>query len=135
MNIVQVYECLTSCSPINRQSLYKNTIFIAGTTYEAVVKAGNSKGTSLHSDTLKFTMGDKYITSAASQDGQDGHVGVVVAVILALVVVAAIFAAAVWFVRTKKMLGVKNSNGIAFENPSYLREVNMDHIQVNTESL
>ncbi|XP_023310369.1 Ig-like and fibronectin type-III domain-containing protein 1 isoform X2 [Anoplophora glabripennis] len=102
----------------------------AGTTYEAFVKAGNSKGTSLHSETLKFTMGDKYVTSAASQDGQDGHVGVVVAVILALVVVAAIFAAAVWFVRTKKMLGVKNSNGIAFENPSYLREVNMDHIQV-----
>ncbi|XP_074034870.1 Ig-like and fibronectin type-III domain-containing protein 2 isoform X1 [Leptinotarsa decemlineata] len=102
----------------------------AGATYQVVVKAGNSKGTSTLTDPLKFTMGDKYITSAASQDDQNGHVGVIVAVILALAVVTAIFAGAVWFVRNKKMLGIKNSNGIAFENPSYLREVNMDHIQV-----
>lgn len=95
-----------------------------------MVKAGNSKGTSTLTEPLKFTMSDKYITSAASQEGHDGHVGVIVAVVLALVVVAAIFAGAVWFMRTRKMLGIKNSNGIAFENPSYLREVNMDHIQV-----
>ncbi|KAJ8984657.1 hypothetical protein NQ317_015748 [Molorchus minor] len=112
----------------------KITDLKAGTTYEVVVKAGNNKGTSLLTDTLKFTMGDKYVTSAASQDNQEGHTGVVVAVILALVAVAAIFAGAVWFVRTKKMLGVKNSNGIAFENPSYLREVNMDHIQGQSDS-
>ncbi|XP_050504317.1 Ig-like and fibronectin type-III domain-containing protein 2 isoform X1 [Diabrotica virgifera virgifera] len=102
----------------------------AGATYALVIKAGNSKGTSTLTEPLKFTMSDKYITSAASQEGQDGHVGVIVAVILALIVVAAIFAGAVWFMRNKKMLGIKNSNGIAFENPSYLREVNMDHIQV-----
>lgn len=57
--------------------------------------------------------------------------GVAVAVVLALVVVAAVVAGAVWFVRTKKMLGVKGTNGIAFENPSYLREVNMDNVQVS----
>ncbi|CAH1112848.1 unnamed protein product [Psylliodes chrysocephalus] len=102
----------------------------AGSTYSVMVKAGNSKGTSTLTEPLKFTMSDKYITSAASQEGHDGHVGVIVAVVLALVVVAAIFAGAVWFMRTRKMLGIKNSNGIAFENPSYLREVNMDHIQV-----
>ncbi|KAG5899208.1 hypothetical protein JTB14_034466 [Gonioctena quinquepunctata] len=102
----------------------------AGATYQVVIKAGNSKGTSTLTEPLKFTMGDKYVTSAASQDSQDGHAGVIVAVISALVIVAAICAGAVWFLRTKKMLGIKNSNGIAFENPSYLREVNMDHIQV-----
>lgn len=94
-----------------------------------MVKAGNSKGTSTLTEPLKFTVGDKYVTSAASQDS-DGHVGVAIAVVLALVAVAAICAAAVWFVRTRKLLVSKNSNGIAFENPSYLREVNMDHMQV-----
>jgi hypothetical protein len=29
------------------------------------------------------------------------------------------------------MLGHKSSGGVAFENPSYLREVNMDHIQAS----
>lgn len=93
------------------------------------MKAGNSKGTSTLTDPLKFTVGDKYVTSAASQDS-DGHVGVAIAVVLALVAVAAICAGAVWFIRTRKLLVSKNSNGIAFENPSYLREVNMDHMQV-----
>lgn len=101
----------------------------AGETYEAVVKAGNSKGTSTLTEPLKFIVGDKYVTSAASQES-DGHVGVAVAVVLALVAVASICAGAVWFIRTKKLLVSKNSNGIAFENPSYLREVNMDHMQV-----
>ncbi|XP_050297664.1 Ig-like and fibronectin type-III domain-containing protein 1 [Anthonomus grandis grandis] len=109
-----------------------------GTTYEAVVKAGNSKGTSTLADPIKFTMGEKslYITPAASQSQEGGHAGVAVAVILALAIVAALVAAAVWFVRTKKMLGVKGTNGIAFENPSYLREVNMDNVQIpnGTES-
>ncbi|XP_030759730.1 Ig-like and fibronectin type-III domain-containing protein 1 isoform X2 [Sitophilus oryzae] len=104
-----------------------------GTTYEAVVKAGNSKGTSTLGTSIKFTMGEKslYITPAASQSEESSNVGVAVAVVLALVVVAALVAAAVWFIRTKKMLGVKGSGGIAFENPSYLREVNMDHVQIS----
>ncbi|KAJ3623708.1 hypothetical protein MTP99_017378 [Tenebrio molitor] len=101
-----------------------------GASYECVVKAGNSKGTSTLTEPVKFTVGEKYITSAASHSEDGGHVGVAIAVVLALVVVAAIVVAAIWFMRTKKMLGVKNSNGVAFENPSYLREVNMDHIQV-----
>lgn len=102
-----------------------------GVMYEAYIKAGNHKGTSILTEPIKFTMGEKFVTSAASRGEDGGHVGVVVAVVLALIVVAAIVAVAFWFVRTKKMLGIKNSNGIAFENPSYLREVNMDHIQVS----
>ncbi|KAL1497939.1 hypothetical protein ABEB36_008819 [Hypothenemus hampei] len=104
-----------------------------GTTYEAVVKAGNSKGTSTLPESIKFTMGEKslYITPAASQSQEGGHVGVAVAIVLALVVVAAVVAGTIWFIRTKKMLGLKGSNGIAFENPSYLREVNMDNVQIS----
>lgn len=54
----------------------------------------------------------------------------IVGVVLALAVVGAMVMTAVWLVRTKALLGRKSSGGVAFENPSYLREVNMDHIQV-----
>lgn len=102
-----------------------------GTTYECVVKAGNHRGTSTLTDPVKFTMGDKFITSAANLENDGSHVGVAVAIVLALLVVSAIVVGAVWFIRARKMLGVKNTGGVAFENPSYLREVNMDHIQVS----
>jgi len=58
-------------------------------------------------------------------------VGVAVGVVLALIIVAAIIIGAVWFMRKRRMLGHKSSGGVAFENPSYLREVNMDHIHVS----
>lgn len=102
-----------------------------GSVYECVIKAGNHKGTSTLSDSVKFTTGDKYITSAASHGDDSSHTGVAIAVVSALLVVAAIIIGAVWFVRTRRLLGGKNSGGVAFENPSYLREVNMDHIQVS----
>jgi hypothetical protein len=56
---------------------------------------------------------------------------VAVGIVLALIIVAAIIIAAIWFMRTRHMLGHKSSGGVAFENPSYLREVNMDHIQAS----
>lgn len=116
--------------------MYVNIKFSDGTTYEAVVKAGNSKGTSTLADPIKFVMGEKslIITPAASQSHEGNNVGEAVAIVLALVVVGAIIAVAIWFVRTKKMLGIKGTNGIAFENPSYLREVNMDNVQVRRNS-
>jgi hypothetical protein len=58
-------------------------------------------------------------------------VGVAVGIVLALIIVAAIIIGAVWFMRKRHMLGRKSSGGVAFENPSYLREVNMDHIQAS----
>lgn len=101
-----------------------------GGVYECVVKAGNHRGTSVLTEPIRFTMGDKYITSSASHGDESSNAGVAVAVVLALVVVAAIVVGAVWFMRTRRMLCRKNQGGVAFENPSYLREVNMDHIQV-----
>ncbi|CAG9815898.1 unnamed protein product [Phaedon cochleariae] len=102
----------------------------AGTTYQVTVRAGNSRGTSSLTAPLKFSMADEHVTSTASRGEQDGHVGAMVAVGAALVVIAAILVAAVWFVRRRRLLGVKDSDGVAFENPSYLKEVNMDHIRV-----
>jgi len=50
--------------------------------------------------------------------------GVVVGVILALLIVAGVVVGAVWFLRVRRMLGHKSTAGVAFENPSYLRENN-----------
>ncbi|XP_017783380.1 PREDICTED: Ig-like and fibronectin type-III domain-containing protein 2 isoform X2 [Nicrophorus vespilloides] len=99
-----------------------------GETYDCVIKAGNNKGTSTLSQAIQFTVGAEYITSAANSD-DSSHTGVAFAIVLALVVVAGVVVGGVWLVKTKQM-GVKNQGGVAFENPSYLREVNMDHIQV-----
>ncbi|KDR18237.1 Ig-like and fibronectin type-III domain-containing protein 1 [Zootermopsis nevadensis] len=101
-----------------------------GSTYECVIKAGNHLGTSTLTEPVRFTIGDKYITSAASLGNDSSSVGVAVGIVLALIIVAAIVIGAVWFMRTRRMLGRKSSGGVAFENPSYLREVNMDHIQI-----
>ena len=59
------------------------------------------------------------------------HVGVAVGVVMALLIVLGVVAGAVWFLRSRHLLGAKHTGGVAFENPSYLREVNMDHIQVS----
>lgn len=67
-------------------------------------------------------------------DENHSHVGAVIGVILALIAVTALVVTAVWFIRTRNLLGRKSSGGVAFENPSYLREVNMDHIQVSSYS-
>lgn len=62
----------------------------------------------------------------------DDHsqIGVAIGLVFALALVAGMIVGAVWFVRSRSLLGRKSSGGVAFENPSYLREVNMDHIQV-----
>ncbi|GFG31451.1 hypothetical protein Cfor_07805, partial [Coptotermes formosanus] len=101
-----------------------------GSTYECVIKAGNHLGTSTLTEAVRFTTGDKYITSAASLGNDSSSVGAAIGIVLALIIVAAIIIGAVWFMRKRRMLGHKSSGGVAFENPSYLREVNMDHIHI-----
>ncbi|XP_045478484.1 Ig-like and fibronectin type-III domain-containing protein 2 [Harmonia axyridis] len=99
-----------------------------GGTYEYVIKAGNNKGTSVLTKSVRFITGDKDVTASANHSSGGNHMGVAVAVILAIIGVILIVCGAVYLVRNKKLL--KGTNGVAFENPSYLREVNMDHIQV-----
>nr|CAD7440281.1 unnamed protein product [Timema bartmani] len=66
----------------------------------------------------------------ATRNSDSSHVGVAVGIVMALIIVAGIVVGAVWFLRSRRMLGRKSTGGVAFENPSYLREVNMDHIQI-----
>lgn len=76
-------------------------------------------------DPLKFTMGDHKITSASNSGGVAGTVCGILAGIIAI----ALAIVAIFFYQRRKFQ--KSANGVAFENPSYLREVNMEHVQVS----
>uniref|UniRef100_A0A0K8SXU6 Ig-like and fibronectin type-III domain-containing protein C25G4.10 n=1 Tax=Lygus hesperus TaxID=30085 RepID=A0A0K8SXU6_LYGHE len=116
---------------------FKITGLKPGVPYECVVKAGNTRGTSTLTDPIRFTTDEKYITSAASMEEEHSQFGMAFGMVLTIAFVVAMIAAGVWYVRTRSLLGHKSTGGVAFENPSYLREVNMDNIQpsdANTSS-
>ncbi|XP_046969114.1 Ig-like and fibronectin type-III domain-containing protein 2 isoform X1 [Vanessa cardui] len=94
--------------------------------YECVVKAANDVGTSSLSQPIMFTTAGQETAAAAapvSTSGTASAVGVAVACIL----VAAILLAAGLYYRHRKNLRLKAQGGVAFENPSYLREPNPDN--------
>uniref|UniRef100_A0A6B2EFR4 Putative receptor mediating netrin-dependent axon guidance n=1 Tax=Phlebotomus kandelakii TaxID=1109342 RepID=A0A6B2EFR4_9DIPT len=92
--------------------------------YELVVKAGNHQGASVLTEPLRFTLGDHHVTSA-SHSTSAGTISGVFAGILAIgLAVAAVF------LYKRRRGGHKAANGVAFENPSYLREVNMEHVHI-----
>lgn len=66
---------------------------------------------------------------------EHSQIGAAIVLVLALAVVAAMIGGIVYFMRTKSLLGRKSSGGVAFANPSYFREVNMDNIQVSESDL
>lgn len=51
--------------------------------------------------------------------------------IIAGIIAIALAIVAIFFYQRRKFQ--KSANGVAFENPSYLREVNMEHVQVCVE--
>lgn len=91
--------------------------------YELVIKAGNQFGSSVLTDPIRFTLGDHSITSASNSNTAGTVCGILAGILSIALAIAAIF-----FYHRRKSL--KSANGVAFENPSYLREVNMDHVQV-----
>lgn len=94
--------------------------------YECVVKAVNDAGTSVLSDPIQFTTAGQELVSAAST--VSGGAASTVGVALACVTVAAIICAAALYYRHRRNLRLKSQGGVAFENPSYLREPNPDTI-------
>ncbi|XP_058124562.1 Ig-like and fibronectin type-III domain-containing protein 1 [Anopheles ziemanni] len=93
--------------------------------YELVIKAGNHLGASVLSEPLHFTLGDHHITSASHAT----NAGVVSGIIAGLI--AIVLAIAALFVVKRRKFGQKQANGgVAFENPSYLREMNVEHVQI-----
>lgn len=93
--------------------------------YELVIKAGNHFGASVLSEPLRFTLGDNHITSAS----QASNAGVISGIIAGILAIALAIAALV--IMKKRRVGLKQANGgVAFENPSYLREMNVEHVQI-----
>ena len=92
----------------------------SGTTYEVVVKAGNSNGTSQLTHPLKFITADEFIIATSPvRSNVGGAVGIVLAVFIVLGLVAVVI-----YVMKKKnliVLSVKkpDSPSVAFENPFY----------------
>lgn len=73
---------------------------------------------------MKFTLSDHEIRSASNSSGVAGTVCGILSGIIAI----ALAVVAIFFYQRRKFQ--KSANGVAFENPSYLREVNMEHVQV-----
>lgn len=91
-----------------------------GTTYELVVKAGNSNGTSQLTHPLKFVTADRYIIATTPMEtNAGGAVGIVLAVILVLSMVFAVL----YVMKRKNLLLLPakkpESPTVAFENPFY----------------
>eukprot|EP00092_Neocalanus_flemingeri_P093803 GFUD01119242.1.p1 GENE.GFUD01119242.1~~GFUD01119242.1.p1 ORF type:complete len:1460 (+),score=180.34 GFUD01119242.1:219-4598(+) len=92
----------------------------SGTTYEVVVKAGNSNGTSQLTQPLKFITADEFIIATSPvRSNVGGAVGIVLAVFIVLGLVVVVI-----YVMKKKnliVLSVKkpDSPSVAFENPFY----------------
>ncbi|XP_063625703.1 Ig-like and fibronectin type-III domain-containing protein 1 isoform X1 [Cydia splendana] len=89
--------------------------------YECVVKAANEAGTSSLSQSIMFTTAGQE-TGAAAAPVAAGGAATAVGVAVACLLVAAILAAAALYYRHRKNLRLKAQGGVAFENPSYLRE-------------
>ncbi|XP_035443695.1 Ig-like and fibronectin type-III domain-containing protein 1 isoform X1 [Spodoptera frugiperda] len=93
--------------------------------YECVVKAANDVGTSSLSTPIMFTTAGQE-TGAAAAPVTSGGAAPAVGVAVACLLVAAILLAAGFYYRYRKNLRLKAQGGVAFENPSYLREPNPD---------
>ncbi|XP_055384146.1 Ig-like and fibronectin type-III domain-containing protein 1 isoform X3 [Condylostylus longicornis] len=92
--------------------------------YELVVKAGNQFGASVLTEPIRFTLGDHHMTSASHSNTAGTISGILAGILAILLAIAAIL-----FYKRRKA-SEKNANGVAFENPSYLRGV--EHVQIPT---
>lgn len=72
-----------------------------------------------------FQLGDNQVTTASPSNAA----GIVSGVLAGIAAIALAMTALFFYQRRRTML--KQANGVAFENPSYLREVNMEHVQVS----
>ena len=92
----------------------------SGTTYEVVVKAGNSNGTSQLTQPLKFITADQFIIATSPVRS---NVGGAVGIVLAVFIVLGLVVVTIYVIRKKNLivLSVKkpDSPSVAFENPFY----------------
>lgn len=89
--------------------------------YELLVKAANQYGSSVLTEPIKFQLGDQAINSAG---------GSILGIIAGIIAVGTAVAAVLFYKHRHTIKGLGNG-GVSFENPSYLREVNMENVQVS----
>lgn len=78
------------------------------------------------SEPLRFTLDDQIMSSHSG-----GHGSVVGGIFAGLLAIAAlIVVAAFLFIKSKKLKNKNANGGVAFENPSYLRETNVEQVHV-----
>ncbi|CAH2043160.1 unnamed protein product, partial [Iphiclides podalirius] len=94
--------------------------------YECVVKAANDVGTSSLSAPILFTTAGQEVGAAAAP--VRGSAASAIGGAVACVVLTALLLAAALYYRHRKNLRQKTQGGVAFENPSYLRETNPDTV-------
>lgn len=61
-----------------------------------------------------------------------GDIGTLFGVFVAILIVGGIGAGVVYYMHSRGNLLNKSSSGVSFENPSYLREVNMENMVIIT---
>lgn len=94
--------------------------------YELVVKAGNQYGSSVLTDPIKFQLGQQYITSASGSSSTGAMLGIFAGIVAIALGIAAVL------LYKKRMTMKAVTNGVSFENPSYLREMNIENVQVRS---
>lgn len=83
-------------------------------------------GASILSEALKFSLDDE--VSSPHSNNYGSIVGGILALVIFIVVVTAILA----YAKSKNLLKLKKANnGVAFENPSYLKEANIEQVTVS----
>lgn len=85
-------------------------------------------GASILSEALKFSLDDE--VSSPHSNNYGSIVGGILALVIFIMVVTAILA----YAKSKNLLKLKKANnGVAFENPSYLKEANIEQVTVSNE--
>eukprot|EP00102_Acyrthosiphon_pisum_P023276 XP_016660486.1 PREDICTED: Ig-like and fibronectin type-III domain-containing protein 2 [Acyrthosiphon pisum] len=119
-------------SPPEKNDTKETSMKISGLkddlTYELVLKAGNSRGMSTLTEPIRFSTAEKDVTSAASMGESRADIGTIFGVFVAILIVGGIVAGVVYYMHGHGNLLHKSSSGVSFENPSYLREVNMENM-------
>lgn len=94
--------------------------------YELMIKAGNQNGSSVLTEPITFQLGNNI-----SPESGSGSTGALLGIFAGIVVIA-LAASAILLYKRRILMKPNNTNGgVSFENPSYLREVNMENVQVS----
>lgn len=86
----------------------------------------NFVGASVLSEPLRFTLDDGISSHSTGNGSVMGGIFAGILAIIALVVVATFL-----FIKSKKLKNKNANGGVAFENPSYLRETNVEQVHVS----